>query len=355
MKNLSALSILLMALAISSCKSNNFFEAMDSITKIGDNAFYMEFKGDDGVDAFLAHGGVSNNEELVVIDSEFISNGIKSAFVPSFPAKKGACSELCTNNSNGERVIGRNFDWNSCDVLTLKIEPSNGYKSISTVNINFIGLPYGTQFKSFKEKMYALAAIMTPMDGINEKGLTIAINAAGDAEVPEQDTDKPDLTYSTAVRVILDKAANVEEALDILSQYDMHAESAKADEVFAFHFIIADASGRNVCVEWVKDKMVVTETNIMTNHYLCEEKRDATLYGTGDCNSFERFGKLSDADATWNGCMPESALTDAMASIAPAASGDFGGTQWTAIYNMHTLSGTWYYHRSFDAPFTVSL
>lgn len=42
-----------------------------------------------------------------------------------------------------------------------------------------------------------------------------------------QDTGKLDLTTTTAVRLLLDKASDVEEALELLSQYAMHASAGQ--------------------------------------------------------------------------------------------------------------------------------
>ena len=76
------------------------------------------------------------------------------------------------------------------------------------------------------------------MDGMNEKGLCVAVLVIQDSPGFRQDTGKPDLTTTTAVRLLLDKASDVEEALELLSRYDMHASSG-----MMVHFALADVSG----------------------------------------------------------------------------------------------------------------
>ena len=58
--------------------------------------------------------------------------------------------------------------------------------------------------------MQTVAAIYVTLDGMNEKGLMVADLMAGDKEQTNQQTEKPDLTTTTAIRLLLDKAATVE-------------------------------------------------------------------------------------------------------------------------------------------------
>ena len=67
------------------------------------------------------------------------------------------------------------------------------------------------------------------------------------ARTPEGHGKIP-ITTTTAVRLLLDRAATVDEALDLLARYDMHHAIGSA-----FHFHIADASGTSAVVEWDPD------------------------------------------------------------------------------------------------------
>ena len=95
------------------------------------------------------------------------------------------------------------------------------------------------------------------MDGMNEKGLCVAVLMIEDRPAFSQDTGKPDLTTTTAVRLLLDRAASVEEAVELLSGYDLHASAG-----MMVHFSIADASGRSVAVEYIDNEMRVVETDM---------------------------------------------------------------------------------------------
>lgn len=82
--------------------------------------------------------------------------------------------------------------------------------------------------------------------------------------LPERSTvtGKPNLTTTTAIRLLLNQAADVDEALELLNQYDMHASMG-----MMVHFALADASGRSVAVEYVDNQMIVIETPVLTNFY----------------------------------------------------------------------------------------
>ncbi len=100
---------------------------------------------------------------------------------------------------------------------------------------------------------------------MNEKGLAVSVNMIQDSATIDQNTDKPDITTTTAIRLLLDKAGTVKEALELLGQYDMHASVG-----MMVHLAIADASGSSVAVEYIDNEMIVTETPVVTHFYLAE-------------------------------------------------------------------------------------
>ena len=93
-----------------------------------------------------------------------------------------------------------------------------------------------------------------------------------DGDTTDYDTERPDLTIVGAIRLVLDYAADVEEAIRLLEQYDIHNSIG-----WAHHLSIADA-GRSVVVEWKAGEMHVTDTPLVTNHCMWEQ-RDCPLAG----------------------------------------------------------------------------
>ena len=168
---------------------------------------------------------------------------------------------------------------------------------------------------------------------------------AGDTIETHQRTEKPDLTTTGAIRYLLNNAANVDEALELLNGIDMHSDIGSAH-----HYAIADASGRSVVVEYVDDKMVVTETPAVANHYLCEEKLNAGLI-EGD----DRYDRLCERYSQLDGVMSNEQLTEAIESVSQPEREGFLGTAWTMVMDLSHPSVTYYSRRHFDKPFHYTL
>lgn len=155
------------------------------------------------------------------------------------------CSTLAAKSSDGRAIFGRNFDWEPSKTMLIHTVPKNGYESISTCCLNFLGFGEDwTPDGGMGDKFMALAAVYVPLDGMNEKGLCVADLIVKDGEIIHQDTEKPDLTITSAIRLLLDKAATVDEAVELLEQYDINFSIDSSH-----HFSIADATGRSVVEE----------------------------------------------------------------------------------------------------------
>ena len=114
--------------------------------------------------------------------------------------------------------------------------PENAYASVSTVNLAFAG--YGEDFlpDTIRNRFLTLAAPFLTFDGMNEKGVAISSLA-----VPEYDTGnqgKRMVNTSVIMRLVLDKAANVNEAIELMKQYDIYFSGD-----IPCHFLLADLSG----------------------------------------------------------------------------------------------------------------
>ena len=205
-----------------------FITAANSIEKLEDGLYSMEYVGDYGFDEFLARGGAASDGAVADYLVSFLSRGFYKIESDVQTGEFG-CSTICTQDEHGIVFFGRNYDWEECQTMIVHTKPKEGYESISTCCLDFLGFsgnyaPDG----SMMERMQTLAAIYVPLDGMNEKGLVVADLMAGDNEQTHQRTDKPDLTTTTAIRLLLDRAANVDEAIVLLEQYDMNSSVGTA-------------------------------------------------------------------------------------------------------------------------------
>ena len=244
-------------------------------------------------------------------------------------------------------MMARNFDFPYGTAMILHTTPDDGYESITTFSTDFFGFGENYKPEGFQNQFMALASLFMALDGINEKGLAIAVLDAGDKVVTKQDTPKPDLTTTSAVQYLLKNAANVKEALELLRGIDMNSDPGSA-----YHFSMADATGRSVSVEYVDNRMVVTESPFVTNHYLCKEKFEVGLH-EGD----HRHEKLMEQYQKTGGVMNEEQLTKAITSVTqlPEKGAIVGGTLWTMVMDLKHPSVTYYSRRHFDKPFHFEL
>ena len=300
---------------------------------------YAEYRGDDGLSAFLSGGGASSDDDLTAFLIKQVVFGGKAG--PLFTFKGAGCSTLSVKNKNGGYLFGRNFDWKSSKGLALVCRPSNGYRSVSTVNTDFI-----TSSNEFKltDDILRFCALYAPLDGMNEKGVCISVNMVYDKTASiNQQTSKPDLTTTTAIRLILDKAASAKQAVELLKKYDMHASFG-----YVIHFAVCDASGYSVAVEYINNKMTVTETPALTNFYVSPSK-----YGIGSQKSVKRYNLIMDA-LKKSPQMSAAELRDVMAQAAQSQLADYS-TEWTAVFDRSSKSVTYYHRGNFKKGYTVYL
>lgn len=309
-------------------------KAISTIKKLDDGPYYMEWKGEYGFDEFLAHGGAETDSNMAEYIVSFLTKGF---YKPSIEEKDNAYG--CSALTDGP-IFGRNFDWVDSPVMIVKSEPKNGFASYSTVCLEFLGFDDNwTPDGSIMDKFMALAAVYVPLDGMNEEGLCIADLLVINTPETHQKTDKPDLTTVGALRMILDHASTVDEAVALLEKIDMNSSIGSNH-----HYAISDRSGKSVAVEWIGNKMYVTETKAVTNNIVKEE----LSLGTGNEESWKRYYMLLDLAPMINRDYEN--MKDAMERASYE-----NETLWSVVYDKEKLNLSFYLKRNFDAPLSFSL
>ena len=341
---LSVLGLVIVAGVFMWMEFGALIKSANSCVKLDDGLYYMEYKGDDGFDGLMAKGGFEKADDMVGYIIEFLSTGHYKPEVETSKEPYG-CSALTVKTPDGSVMMGRNFDFPSAIGVIMHCIPDKGYETITTFNVEFY--QFGEEFKpeGFKNQYMCLAGLFVALDGLNEKGLAIADLMAGDSIETHQRTSKPDLTTTAAIPYMLKNAANVDEALKLLEGIDMHSDIGTAH-----HYAMADISGRSVVVEYVDNKMVVTESPAVANHYLCEQKLNVGLT-EGD----DRYDRLCQRFDQTQGVMSEKQLTDAIATVSQPQRKGFLGTAWTMVMDLSHPSVTYYSLRHFNKPFHFAL
>lgn len=311
-----------------------------SVKRLEDGLYFMEYRGDYGLDGFLDQGGESSDMAVADFVIGRLFHGLIDLGLKGGPF---GCSALSVSASDGGRLFGRNFDWGACTTLIARTQPKNGYASISTVNMDFLSPGLNLSENAFVRLMSA-AAPYAPLDGMNEKGLCVAVLMIEDRPGFDQNSEKPDLTTTTAVRLLLDKAADVDEALALLGQYDLHSSAG-----MMVHFAIADAAGRSVAVEYIDNKMSVVETPVATNFYLTPGEK----YGIGTEESHRRYEILME---TLPSSMSIDEVRDAMERVSKHNFDSvFASTEWSIIFDQSSGEAQYYHRENFTKAYSFSV
>lgn len=313
----------------------------DEMTALSDGLAAISFEGNDGFTRFMEDGGAKSDSDVI---SYLKENLLRNSPDLIYGGNPFGCSTFFVKSESDGYYFGRNFDWGRCKALILRSKPQDGYTSISTVNMDFIQAD-GMDISKLPDQIQALIGLYAPLDGMNEKGLAVSVNMIQDGENINQDTEKKDITTTTAVRLLLNQAANVEEAVALLEEYDMHASMN-----MMVHFAIADAEGNSVVVEYIDNQMIVTDTQVVTNFYLTEGEK----YGIGTSQSHERYEILEKAIAEHE-TMEAADVRDSLDSVSKDNFQDTATTEWSIVMDLTKKEATYYHREDYTKGYTISL
>ena len=252
-----ALAALVIALAVAVFALwHNELATLASFQKLSDRdeahrdgaVYQIHVSGDYSFDEFLSQGGASNDAELI----SFVTRSITKGIIPMhIKTSSIACSAFTADTQSGDRVFGRNYDFSATNTAIVYTDPGEGrHASYSTIDLSFLGLDADKDVETVGQKILTLAAPYVPLDGINDAGVSCGIfmsyQGEGKGTPTDTQTDKPDLTSTTLLRLILDYADSVEDAVALAQQYDLHDSASSC-----FHYMVADSTGRSAILEWV--------------------------------------------------------------------------------------------------------
>lgn len=319
-----------------------YVEVGTAVTELEPGFLTVRFEGDDKFEAFLEQGGAASDREVL----QFLTGTmLGSTEGLSFEGDAFGCSTISVENTEGGYYFGRNFDWNKCDAMMVVSHPSDGYASFSTVNVDFIRQGTGFASHFLSDGVLTVAALYAPLDGMNEKGLCVSVNMIQDTDTISQDTGKPDITTTTAIRLLLNKAASVDEAVELLGQYDFHASMG-----YMIHLAIADSAGKSVAVEYVDNEMKVIETPILTNFYLDEGEKN----GIGTSQSHTRF-EILEQTLEEQPVMDRGQVRDALASVSKGNFGEFESTEWSVVFDQTALTAEYFHREDYSKGYGFAL
>lgn len=272
-----------------------------------------------------------------VRDDQAYIDAVLEQALPGVPvhveAPKFACSAFGLTTGTGAELTGRNYDFkDDTSAVLVRTHPKNGYSSIGFAALNNVGDNAPTS--TIAGRAAALMGPFAQLDGINEKGVSIAVLTLDSAPC-EQDTGKPVINTSLAIRLVLDRAATTQEAVDLLASYDMHAMAGRD-----YHFFINDVSGDARVVEYDPrdpDRTLVdTPMQRITNYYALYEDEVLPHRKNGEIgHGKERADAISQVLDGAGAVATENTAWEALRAAAqdPNPADITSNTQWSAIFS----------------------
>lgn len=229
---------------------------LGELKKLDNCTYTLDYKNDYALDMLLDRGVKSVGDLATTMQKHF---GTKKGEL-KMNSGGFACTTFNAFNNDNDHILARNFDYKDAPAIIVFTNPANGYKSIGVTETNV--MLYGTKLNESKNKNRLLLAPYACMDGINEKGLSIAVLEIK-TSATNQSTGKKDIITTVMIRAVLDKCATVDEAVELFKQYDMH------DSLFCnYHYHIVDSSGKSIVIEYVNNEMRLIEPYDKTQHVM---------------------------------------------------------------------------------------
>ncbi|MFE9693571.1 carcinine hydrolase/isopenicillin-N N-acyltransferase family protein [Micromonospora sp. NPDC005806] len=184
-------------------------------------------------------------DDLPLYEMTYVGDYDPMAGVAGTPqASPFGCSLFAALGDRNQPLFARNFDWEPNPALVLRADPPDAYASISLVDIAYLGVgadPTGDR--------RLLNAPLLPFDGMNERGLAVGL-AADDAATARPVPGRPTVGSVRILRLVLDSAATVDEAIAVFERYNLDFAGGPA-----LHYLLADATGASAVVEFVDGVM----------------------------------------------------------------------------------------------------
>lgn len=178
-----------------------------------------------------------------------------------------ACTRVLWNDNQFAPIVGRTMDWPESTDPTLTVFPRgierNG--SLAGTEVVFTENPakWISKYGSVVTTIYGIGTA----DGINERGLGAHMLYLKQTDFGPRDTSKQGLQAALWAQYLLDNAANVKEAIELLKGIQVVMVKSHGHNA-TVHLAIEDASGDSAIIEYVKGEMIVhhgRENKIMTN------------------------------------------------------------------------------------------
>lgn len=282
----------------------------------------------------------------------------------------GCSAFAAPDKTTGDFIMGRNYDFNHFDsdsnrvmipLIVVHTAPKGGKKSVSFVDGLFVKYQSGFYTDGNSDLSMLMALPYLLLDGINEDGFAISVLKLDSLPTKQQNPDKKAIFTTVAMRMLLDKASTVKEAVQMLKDYNMCMDK---DPRASYHFFMADATGDYAIVEYTYSDSNKNPDNMeiltghdtlrcVTNFYVSPTMQQSKL-GGGSLHGRSRYNSLREGLAALNYNVTPSLALSLLQTVAQGEESkeSTGFTQWSEIYNLSKRSVTMNILREWGKTFT---
>lgn len=315
-KQIMTLAILL-GIVLLSCTTvyllfYNEIRTLMSIKRISSSPIYkIVYHGDYALDQYL-YVGADSWEDVLKFLNENLGRG-----TGQYIYGQNQCSSFFAKTPEGDYILARNLDTQTAIPGIIEANTNNGHKTIGIVNLA-LG---GWDENNIISKLSVIGSPYYTLDGINEYGLAIASSSVPIEPNLKLNEEKITIHDLTVNRVIIDKARDVEEAIHLLSNFNI-----KEEYIYPNHYMIADRKGNCVVIEYIDGEMKVIK---MTGNY--QIVTNSVLYN----NEALKYGsdkRYTSFDQTLSSCNGVITIEDALELLEKNVV--LGMEQWSVVYNL---------------------
>ena len=306
-----------------------------SLKKISNKpAYQMTYYGDYALDEYIRKGAASDDQlRSFLVDN--LAGGSASLMY-----RDHGCSAFFAVTPDGDKILARNFD--TADGLGCVLETDNteGSRILGMSNIGWV-MEKADEDISFMDRFNFLASPYVITDGINEYGLGVA---AFTAKGSSSGIDESRVTIfdQTTLCVLLNKAKDVDDAISVLSRFNVKMTSS-----FPSHYMVCDESGSSAVIEFVDGKMQTvnrTESYQICSNFVLFENPSFSGFGSDRYMNYE-----SVLSQTGGVISTEDALKLLQANTIP------GDEQWSVVYNLTDKTASVTFFGDYDTVHKYSL
>lgn len=314
----------------------SFFNEIRTISSIKKNndvpVYAMTYRGEYAFDKYLKTGSINYREYTNFMNANLLKG------IPKIYHKNFECSTFFARTPEDDFIMARNLDTTETIPLCLKTNTKNGFKTIGMANL----VNMGWNNSNLISKLTALSAPYFTFDGMNENGVAVAAMSVPYGSRSDINKNKNTLYDYAVIRLVMDKAKNVKDAIKLLSQYNI-----KMEETYPSHYMIGDATGNSVVIDYVDGSMKVIEkegdyqiaTNMLSYHNEEHMGYSSDRYKAFETALSETKGIISVEDAL-------KLLED---NTTP------GEAQWASVYNLSDKTMSVEFYGDYENTYTYKI